>query len=144
MPPVVYSSPTGQRPASSAPYCTRALAFTRYCFTSKLNCRSHHFFIAPPPSPAKPTLLHYYRTTIAHPFCVQIPDGATSCLQCALLYTSSSGQRRIRVLLTSLPCYLLVSCSVYRSPMGRRLASNALCSTQAPLFTCRFGPLTLA
>ena len=41
-----------------------ALAFTRYCFTSRLMCMNRSSFIAPPPS-ALPALLHYYCTTIA-------------------------------------------------------------------------------
>ena len=40
------------------------LAFTRYCFTSKLYCGSPPSFYCPPP-PAKPTLLQYYCTPIS-------------------------------------------------------------------------------
>jgi len=40
------------------------LAFTRYCFTSKLHCGSLSSFYCPTP-PATPTLLQYYRTTSA-------------------------------------------------------------------------------
>ena len=41
---------------------SRALAFTRYCFTQKLYFSSQSSFYTPPP--AKPTLLQYYCTTI--------------------------------------------------------------------------------
>jgi len=40
------------------------LAFTRYCFTSKLYCGSPSSVYCPPPH-AKPTLLQYYCTTTA-------------------------------------------------------------------------------
>jgi len=50
-------------PTSAVPTC--ALAFRRYCFTSKIYCGSQLSSIAPPPQLAMPTLLQYYCTTIA-------------------------------------------------------------------------------
>jgi len=58
------TGPTSGRLSGACGSVPRRLAFTRYCFTSKLYCVSQSSFHCPQP-PANPTLLQYCCTTIA-------------------------------------------------------------------------------
>jgi len=102
------------------------LAFTRYCFASKLYCERPSSFYCHPP-PAKPTLLQYYCTTIARytPLPTSPPVYAIH-RTVLVMAISCNGQVVVRVEDGGRVCLLSISVCLPRSRAGRVVCCELL------------------